>query len=314
MRVRTSSLFCVALLTSSLVSTAPAAAQEARLLRYNLQEGQTFRMVTTTESESSQTFQGMDQTTKQTMVQGTRMEVVSVDADGAARLRYTTESVRVSMETPMGLLEYDSSQPDAVVPQALRPIALTQGAVYLMTMDPDGSVRDVTGGEDMLDRLLDGMDFPPGMTKEGLREELEARFGDEAMATSFGQNLSGYPVDPVAVGASWTRTARTPGFPLAMESVTTLTGRSGGTVTLATQATLSSDSASVLEMGGMTQRFDVTGTSSGTMEIEESTGMHFRSRSEMTMTGTVTISMGGRDMPIPMTTRTVNTVERVQGG
>lgn len=314
MRARIPSLFLAAFLTCTVVPTAPAAAQDARLLRYHLREGQTFRMVSTTESESSQSFQGMDQTTKQSMVQGTLLEVLSVDADGAARLRYTTESVRVSMETAMGLLEYDSSQPDAVVPQALRPIALTLGAVYLMTLAPDGSVSDVTGGEDMLDSMLDGMELPPGITAESMRQELEAQFGNDAVATSMAGNFTAYPKETVDVGTSWTNTGRTPGIPLTMETVTTMTGRAEGIVTLAAEATFSSDSTSVLEAAGVSQRFDVTGTSSGTMEIEESTGMHFRSRIEMTMTGTITISMAGRDMAIPMSSRTVTTVERVQGG
>ena len=313
MRARPQVLSFAALVTF-LASAVPVVAQDAVLLRYHFQEGQSFRMVTTTESESSQTFQGMDQTTKQTMVQGTLMEVVSVDADGAVRLRYTTESVRVSMETPLGLLEYDSSQPDVAVPQALRPFALTLGAVYLMTMAPDGSLRDVTGGDEMLERMLDGMSFPPGMTKESMREDMRAQFGDDAMATSMAQNFSAFPDSPVAVGDSWTRTARMPGIPLVMETVSTVTDRARGTVTLFTESTLSSDSESVMAMGGMEQRYEVSGTSSGTTEIEESTGMHLRMQSEMTIAGTISISAGGRNMTIPMSSRTVNTVERIQGG
>lgn len=313
MRARPSSLSLVALIVGAL-STAPLAAQEAVLLRYHFQEGQTFRIVTTTESETSHTFQSMEQSVEQSMTQGTLMEVLSVDAEGAARIRYTTESVRVSMKTPMGLLEYDSSQPDATVPQALRPFALNAGVTYLMTMTPDGSVRDVTGGEELLERMLDGMSLPPGMTKESVREDMEAQFGDEAMARSLAQNFSGYPADAVAVGDSWTRVGRMPGIPLVMETVSTVTGRGAGTVTVSAESTLSSDGESVMAMAGVAQRYEVTGTSSGVTEIEAATGVYLRMRAEMTMNGSVTISASGRDMTIPMSSHTVTTLERVQGG
>lgn len=278
MRVRTSPLTLAALLTC-LGSAAPAAGQNAVHLRYSLQEGQTFRTLLTTESETFQTFQGMEQSTKQTMIQGTVMEVLSVHGDGVARLRYTTESVHVSMETPMGLMEYDSSNPDAVAPPALNAFALSVGSVLTMSVGPDGSIRDVTGGDEMLERMLDSMSFPPGMTKESMREGMRAQFGDDAMA-----------------------------------SVTTVTGRAGGTVTLSIESTLSSDSESVMALAGMTQRYDVAGTSTGTTEIEESTGMYLRSRSEMTMAGTISTAAGALDMSIPMSSRTVMTVERVPAG
>lgn len=312
MRVRARLAFS-SLLGFALAAPASAAGQEGTVLRYRFEPGQTFTYVTTTETETTQTMMGSEQTSRQTLVQGVRMEVLSVDGDGAARLSYTTESVRVTMEGPMGTLTWDSAVPDAPVPPPLQAFAGMHGGTYFLIMEPTGGVRGVEGTEDLVERMVQRMTLPPGMSPEALKADLRAQFGDESMTAAMSQNLGAFPAEGLAVGSSWTRTGRTPGFPILLETTATVVGREGGVVTLATTSTMTSDSASVLEVSQMVQRFDLAGGGTGTMEIEEATGMLVRMRTEMTMEGEMTMSMGSQELTIPMSSRSVTTQERQAG-
>lgn len=302
----------VRLLVALLALAAPAArAQEATLLRYRLHAGESHRYVATTETRSSATLEGMEQTSTQVTTQSTRWDVLDVSPDGTTRLSVTTDAVRAAMDGSGGHLEYDSSRPAAPVPAPFRALAALVGSSITITLAADGSVQGVEGWDDLVERVLAGLALPPGPAADGARDEVRRQFGEEGIGASLMQSFATYPAEPVSVGTSWSAgPMRMPAVPVTAERTFTVTGRRDGVVSLAVRSVLASDSASVVRLGGLTQRFELAGEATGTVEVEESTGLQLRAASEGTLSGSVTTTGPMGTMRMPLSVHTVTTVER----
>ena len=118
------------------------------------------------------------------------------------------------------------------------------------------------------------------------------------------------------MGQSWNCTSHSGGgMGMTNTATWTVAGRSGGVSTVNVTSTMQSDSAASMSMGQMTIHYDLKGTSTGTLEIEDATGWIIRSKMETDMSGTATMEgspMGVMD--IPMQSKIIATVEPVTGG
>ena len=293
----------------------PAQGQETIRLRYRFPDAEPIRTRVTTETESTQTVQGMTQTMRQTTSMDFSMAVTGRTPEGDVHVRHLYEAVRVTSESPMGNFTYDSADPPASLPPALQAYGAMVGASFDMTVSPEGRVTAFTGLDAMMDRMLTGMELPPGPAGDMVRKSLEDQFGDDAMAEFMKSVLTPFPDRPLTVGDTWTQVSHASfGIPLTHETSFTLRSVENGVALFETVGTFRTDSTSVQTMGTMIQRFTLVGYAAGTLEVNVSDGQLVRGRTEGNMEGSVAITGPMGEMKIPMKTRTVTTTETIPPG
>jgi hypothetical protein len=293
------------------VAVGIAGAQGSVHLRYRFEAGQSYRLLATVETHSAQTLQGSPMSASMRLTTRTHFQILGVDADGVADLRSVVESVHAVQDTPMGRLEYDSADPPAALSGVMKGFGAMVGSDLTYRIRPDGSVVEVVGREAYLERMIAGVDVPPGPQGEAMLEALRGQYSSDRLSETLSSSFPLFPDRPLAPGDSWSSSQNAPGVvPMDVESTMTLTGRNAGVSTVEVRTAFKTDSTSVTTMGPMTQRFDMRGAGTGTLEIEEATGMTIRAHSEMTISGSASMSLARGEMTIPSQTRVVMTVVR----
>ncbi len=282
-------------LTAALAALTPtwAAAQQGDvvLLELRLTEGQAFEVRMSTGQEISQNVFGQPQDVQQTTDIGYTMRVTDVDEDGTAVAEWTYDAVRFSMDGFMGPIEYDSSDPPTDIHPLARGYAALVGQNFVTRMTPSGRVLEARGFNNIMERVFDELGLPEGPQADAARQQLENMFGDQAMKDLFSALVAVYPSGPVTVGDSWSREyVITTGFPIKVEDTYTLQERSGGVAYIEVKSGLTtSPDAPPMQMGQVSMAFDILGSQTGRLEMDEATGWIIRSSVEQSFSGTVSV-------------------------
>lgn len=307
MKKLTYSSFALGLFLAGACATATP--RDALELRYRFDVGQSYRTLMVSEQDISQTIMGQVQDVQSSSSSVVRTTVLEVDPDGSALVRTVYESFKMSQRSPMGSVEYDSSNPPDSVPVAARPYAALVGSEFTMRISPQGGMTDVQGMEAMMDRVLETSGLPAGPMLEQTRESVSQ------MMEGMWSGVSTLPAEPIVVGDSWGSTAPpAAGLPFNFETTLTLVGRRNGVAMIDIRVVMG-EGESTMEIGPMTMRYDVEGEQTGTMEIDEATGWPIRSRLEGSFSGTIEMEgLPGMSQSTPMTVHSLITVERLPGG
>jgi hypothetical protein len=133
-----------------------------------------------------------------------RFDVLEADANGAL-LRARYEATRVKMTTPAGTaMEFDSTKPaeqrrgDSVYSVML---AAALGQEFSFRADALGRVRDLTGGDAIVERMIAVLGNHPA--KGTTREALLQSFGDPALTRTLDVLFAVVPSALVRVGEAW---------------------------------------------------------------------------------------------------------------
>lgn len=104
--------------------------------------------------------------------------------------------------------------------------------------------------------------------------------------------VASFPEGPVAVGEQWsTRSELTLGFPMVIETVSTLTAREAGRTIITGKGTVRSrGDAGGLALGAAKVRLDISGDVSSVTQVDEVTGWTIHSETTVRFSGTVTLS------------------------
>jgi hypothetical protein len=284
-------------------------------LRLRLQQGQSFGVLWTMEQEITQQLPQFEQKMSQTIRMGYTHDVLQIDAAGAAVMTCTYHSVFCKLDGPMGVVEYDSSNPPDFVPPAARGFAALIGESFTATIAADGTVTDIQGVGQMLDRMVERLELPPGPMGDSLKGQLRRQFGDQALREGLERMMAIYADRPVVVGDSWTKqVALSVGMPMILENAWTLKDRRDGMAIIDLRSSVKPNpEAPPLEMGPMKIRYALSGEQTGIIEIDEATGWTVRGKLTQHFSGDMTMEAGPdapqAPGPIPMSIDSVITLE-----
>jgi hypothetical protein len=173
---------------------APSLQAQAVELTYRFVEGADHRYEVI--MNSTVTMPGGQGEIGQQQRQVLRHQVLSVDAEGNARIRNTIESVRVEVNSPMGVQVFDSEDPEAASDPMLGPMAALVGFSAEATIGPDGHILDTSDAAASVRRYIE-------QAPEELRPLLEQSLSDDVVEGMFQQGFQGLPEGPVSPGESW---------------------------------------------------------------------------------------------------------------
>ena len=140
-----------------------------------------------------------------------RQEVLEVDAEGAARVRTTYESMSLDAEVPgQGTVSWSSEDPevdpDSPLASMTGPWAMLVDESLTMRVDRRGELTEIEGLDDMVERLLDDLGEDPEQAEAAaaMRPMLEEFLSEENMGKLTQQGLLSFPAEPLTVGDAWT--------------------------------------------------------------------------------------------------------------
>ncbi|MBN2311899.1 MAG: hypothetical protein JXR94_23165 [Candidatus Hydrogenedentes bacterium] len=170
------------------------------------------------------------------------------------------------------------------VAEVMREEMKKQIAELMKQFGPEAAAMMGAGGE--MDRVID-------KSVSAIKKEL----GNEAMKDDLGVLTGYFPPEPVGKGSTWTKTSKTSN-PIAMTltNTYTVTQRGGGVMNIACQGQIASDPGAGVDLGMIKMSFDVSGTVTGTMQVDEATGWVTASSMDILADGNM--KMGPMDMPI----------------
>lgn len=304
--------------------TAESKAVEKIDLKLRLKPGQKYAMRVITDQKISQTMHEHEQKIDYLTDMGMGFEVLAVDADGTASVKITYQTIRAKMSGPMGLIEYDSTEPDAAVGAETPPAQMIRqmfagmvGQSFVMKANTLGKVVAVEGFKEMMQQMAEKIGGDDADKNEEIKEFMK-NFLSEDKVKMMGSNMTiAFPSWPVGIGDSWTdKETMSVGFPIEIDNTYTLKERKNGVaiVDISSKMNLGEKGASI-DMGPMKMNMEMKGSYQGTSEINEANGWMIRSKMNMQLAGQVKIAPNEQmpeGMTVPMSIESVITIEPIE--
>ena len=313
----------VFVLTACIWTTESCAAEKIDL-KLRLKPGQKYGVRVITDQKISQTMQEQEQKIDYLTDMGMGFEVLAVDADGTASVQITYQTIRAKMSGPIGMIEYDSTEPDAAVGEDDTEKQMIGqmfegmvGLSFVMKVNTQGKVVEVKGFKEMMQQMAEKIGADDPAENEEIKEFLK-NFLSEDKVKMMGSNMAlAFPSQPVGIGDSWTdKETMSVGFPIEIDNTYTLKESKNGVaiVDISSMMDLGENGASI-EIGPMKMNMEMTGSVQGTSEINEASGWMIRSKMKMQLAGQMSIAPNEQmpeGMTVPMSIESVITIEPIE--
>ncbi len=288
-------------------------------LHLHFKKGDVFHVKMDTTQHMRQTIMGQDIKVNQQMLFEYTWEVTNVDAAGDATIEVTYDRLALTQEQNGEKRAYDSASGEEP-PDFFKGVDLLVGKSFQVVLAPDGSVKSLTGLEEMLRQVADEMGLGKGET-DAFYESLLGGFGDQAMTEQFGAFFPPYPHKPLKVGSAWDSDVTLKVFfPLNVHTTYTVQSWQGNQVTLKMASTIKTNPSKTTTPPNspFAVRYEITGTQEGTSLIDLTTGMLTHSEVNQHLEGKVLLldpqhpedTQNAMTMPLTMESTTTVTVQR----
>lgn len=296
-------------------------AQEKVDLKLNLKAGDSHEMKMVQIQDITQTVNGQEMKMKQTQEMILGVDCLSVDQDGVMDVKMAYKSMKMTIESPMGKMEFDSTNPkpaDSNKPQEKMMAGIFSamvGSEFQMKVKPTGETFDVRGISEMMNKLKQQM---PAEQMQGAEKMIDKMFDESQIKELTGNMMNMYPENKVAIGDSWYDT-KSINFMLPIDIDTTymLKNLKDGTAVI--------DVVSKMDMGDTSKPLDIdpnnkmsmqlSGTMNGTNEVDVNTGLTKKGNMTMNFSGMLKMEANEQmpeGMTIPMTIKGDITVELIK--
>jgi len=306
----------ISVLSVVILLAAVCSAAEKIDLKLRLKAGDSHEMKMTQVQDVTQTMNGSEFKMKQTQEMVMGIDCISVDANGNMDVKMSYKSMKMSMEGPMGKMEFDSAKPkatDANTPPHEKMMdklfAAMVGSEFQMKIKPTGETSDIRGLSEMMKKIQGDSNSQP------MGDIISKMFDEDQVKELTGNMMNMYPAEPIAVGDSWYDT-KTMNFmmPIDIDTTYMLKSVKDGVATI--------DMVSKMDMGDSSKKIAIdpnnkmsmqlSGTINGTSEVDVKTGLAKKTDMTMNFSGVMKME-ASEQMPqgvtMPMMIKATATVE-----
>jgi hypothetical protein len=276
-------------------------------LKLNLEQGKTYTYTMTTTQHTEQVLMGETMKMDQTMIFGYSMDVKEVDADKNQTIHVKYDRIKMEQNSDNLSVVFDSQQPETadtgMAVMLAKPFRALLGNGFTMIIQPDGTVKSVTGIESMVNaivaRMSEGADLEAEVM-EDIRMQISEQFNEEMLKANMEQGFRFYPDKPIKKGESWNvvQTMKS-GLPMIIDTKYTLSKISGNTAYVNVDAKISADTTEQHFMGQIT----MDGKQTGKLEINIPTGLTTKGNLKQDINMKMTAM--GMEMPAKLTSEIV---------
>ena len=216
----------------------------------------------------------------------------------------------------MSQVEYDSSKEDSPLTPVNRPFAALLGQGMLLKITPEGRVTEVRNIDKIRKSIMEKFSSEPA--SQQMMGTIDKLLNEQSIKESTESMIAIYPDEPVGIGDSWSRTlAVSSGSPMIIANKWTLMNRKDGIAIIDVNSVMTTNpSAEPMDMGTMKVSYKLSGTQSGRMEMQESTGIIIKSTMNQDISGQIVMGdpsgQGMSDMTVPMKVKSIVTVEMAE--
>lgn len=284
-------LCAVVVMTLSLVACA-LQEQPGLQFKVSLDVGTTYRMRMVTDQKITQEIQGQTIKMDQTIGMEFSMLVEEKTPEGNFRIKATYDWIQYKQSGLANSVSYDSAVDTDSSNPATAGFAALVGKSISILMSPEGKTLEISGFDEIIADMIDRQAGSDAELRATLEKSLKGQFSDEALQQQFGDFVVPFPTDPIRIGESWTSTvnANIMGA-MVIETKYTLSARKNDIATFKLDSTLKSGGDGVsVEMGGMQISYQLEGTQTGTMDVNENDGMTTKGNLTQAIKGKITMT------------------------
>ncbi len=250
----------------------------AKMLKFNFEKGKgyDYEMISSMDQEVMGQDIQMDMTAYYSMVvnedNGTTKTITSTIDRFKMKMGAMGFNLDIDTDKPMpgmGLTD-DGKDPVKMMNTIFSAI---KGQKFVMKVDAEGKVQEVTGFEDMANTIVDSLATDED-NKAELKQKFSQQFNGEQMKSQFERAWYIFPNKEVKVGDSWDKNTEVPGeMGGSYKSTYKVTDIEGDMVTLAESTTIASQEKDM----------DISGTIKGTLVVDSRLGLVVTADQDMKM-------------------------------
>lgn len=305
-------LVIVAVISATCFASDPNGSSGKVNLKLRLKAGASHEMKTTQTHNITQTVNGQEQKMKQVQEMVLGIDVLNVDANGVMDTTMTYKSMKMTMEGPMGKMEFDTAKPKPTDPNGnptekmlADMFSAIAGSKFQMKIKPTGETYDVRGLNVMVAKIKEKTGGNP--EAQGMSRFFDKLFDEKQIKEMTGTMMCIFPAGPVAVGDSWYDTmSMNLIMPIDVSTTYIFKQRKAGIAYIDSMAKLDmGDSSKPMQIDPNSKvAIQLAGTMSASSEVDEATGLTRKSNIKMNFSGVVKMEANPQ-MPqgttIPMT-------------
>lgn len=275
-------------ITSSAVSILQA---QTVTLKFNPANGSRYDVTNTSTFDLKQTFMGQVINTNFNTTANMRYVIADAGADKALTLTYGPLKADFSFAGQE--IRVDSESPDTAN-SANKIFRSIRGKKVKAFIAADGTVKKMEGWEQLTDAL--------GTDQES-RVIIGELFSGATIKSLLEQGFKMYPEKPVSAGSTWTSVIQVEKpYRLTMHNQYTLKKIEGGKSLISIDGKVGTNGVTKMEQQGMDVEVNLDGTVSGTISMDNATGITDTSNLVQQLKGTM--KMQGMEVPMEATVET----------
>lgn len=275
-------------------------------LKLRLKPGESHEMKMVQTQHINQTMMGQVQEMNQVQEIVMDIDCLNVDANGNMDIEMIYKSMKITMDGPMGHMEFDSQHPKPADPNKPQEQMLDTlfsaiaGGKFQMKTAPTGRTTNFRGLKEMLTNIktkLGSNAAAPGM------EFVDKMFDEKQIKELTGTMFAAFPPEPIAVGDSWYDTMSMNFIvPIDVDTTYMLKQSKNGIAYIDKVAKIDmGDSSKPLEIDPNNKlSMQLSGTMNASDEVDENNGLTHKSNITMDFSGVMKMS-GNPQMPEGMT-------------
>ena len=276
------------------------AANDKVVMKLKLEKGKAYRQDIVINQKLKQNIMGQERTTDMNMVFGYIMSVKDIKSNGDNIIDATYDKVIYDMGAGMSYSS-DKNDTDNIFGKMM---SVMKGFTFHMVMAPDGVVKEVSGIDKMVDKMMEkAAANMPGSQVGIMREAMSKSLSNESVKNMTSQTTNFYPDHAVGIGDSWTKEIEMQSM-VKMKATHTYTVRDikDGVVLLDMTSKIHSIRNEVSESSSQ-----ISGVESGTMQVSRKTGLLLVSDMEQSLSGSISVSNpnGGDPIDVPVSIKSV---------
>jgi hypothetical protein len=290
MRHTTGSTLVAILLLLLLQLPKSAFAQDQVDFRLRFVNGQTRHVDVTLDQVIDRVIREARQETTQNIVLRYALTVSSVDSQGVAVITVKYEAMILHSRSPVGEVNYDSSNAASQVPVMASGLAAMVGRQFSITVTPAGRVTRVDGLQKLMESVLNVLAVPDGPTRVAVEKTVRQQLDEQNVRANLQNIFAPFPDHPVLVGETWERkTDVNFGFPMTTAMTFTLSSRAQGVATVKVAGTVAMRPNTSMDLKPVKMDIDLRGDQTGTLLIDENNGWTKQADVSQTLNGSVTV-------------------------
>jgi hypothetical protein len=221
-------------------------------------------------------------------------EVLKDSAD-TIRVKITYDDLRINVKNNNSEKELDASNGPGSLNPGEKIFSTLKGTSIMISLNKKGDIIQVTGNQEIVDKMLSAIDARDANSKKMVQEQLSNFIGEDFIKNNLGQALKLFPDTAVYVGDSWSR-KNVISADLKSDALInyTLTSVKNNIAEIESESEISSNSTSA--MMGIEALARLEGKQEGRFEADTRSGLLLTGQSTTSMDGT--IQMMGKEIPV----------------